>query len=1178
MKSEILKIAGVKNQREFYKLFPTEEDFMKVHGKEFKKSLRKNSVKQAQQGATTDYNQQNVGANPQADVTGELNKAMSNFTTPVEKKTTGQTIANATKSIPIVGKLIGGITGLFDAAAERKRQVRAGQLSDLQLKASQSAPRRENRKYNRPDLDGAVDDINSLMPAEGTGTNLLGRDGITVSRGGGEIANTYSPNTLYRDLGYEPLSESERIKAYYYGGHVPQASLGSLVGGILGGSGGSGGGIGGLIGGLLGGNKKEEPTQVAGQVITGANDNLQKIGQSASPSGVGNNAINKEIMRNNVAQGAQATATGLSAIPGMNTKTAQSSKAIGEAVGSAIPVVGAIASPILGAVAQGIGAIAENKSGKKAMDRIKRNNDQMAAAQTSKVMQSQNAGFMEQGGWISHDWQPQVITHFGEHSIHDLLRKDPTMGTLREGGHIRQNYSPEMERTGELSTLWGGHAEPLSYNPHLPEGGETVMFKGRSHDESDGRGRTGIGVRYGEGGDLQPYGANVEVERGEPAVQLPDETGENNLVVYGNLPIPNQFVDMLGDPKAKGKKFKSYVADLSERENKYNKSMSKAVSELNDLDPTNPYEKLKFDTLSIIIRGNNEKLKDVADKKEKAAHLQQAINDTAEERGIDAEHLAKGKIKAAKGANIHKAQDGTTERKKRDTEMSKTAFAELDGVEETNSRDELDKRIELERKYARENEGLYGGSRGGFDSDASSAYAYNRKRINELKMRLKLPDNYEYSPPTTPSYNTDDLRRAKTPEEKIRIQNAMLEQRDNPSSASTKRLPKYDNIARGEGKLDWSTPDQAGGIWKGERYQKEWVPAVDSHFSDRDWAEQMVHDLENYEGQDYADVRAILAKESTMEGKIKRAQELAKDGKVGPYHNLIREHLNDTYPRMKPLPPDLKQDIPPREIKPLEKPPTQEEPPTVPQFFNPLPPYLPSNQEDLDPRQLTGEYYALATNQLEPVPAQQYHPTLRTPYEVSLQDILNENTAATRGAQRMVGYNPAAQSNLLSQQYAANQKVLGEQFRINQEFKDKIYDRNVDILNDAQLKNLGILDRQYERQAQALSKTKDVAREALSSISDKYLQNQLSNRTLATYENMYNYRYDKNQHAWNMNAPAQWNMTGNNTNPSGWEDLTDAQKKAAVEEAEAREARKKASESTKKGGRNGAILKAFRDL
>ena len=37
MKAEILKIAGVKSEKEFYSKYPTEEAFMKAHKKEFKK-------------------------------------------------------------------------------------------------------------------------------------------------------------------------------------------------------------------------------------------------------------------------------------------------------------------------------------------------------------------------------------------------------------------------------------------------------------------------------------------------------------------------------------------------------------------------------------------------------------------------------------------------------------------------------------------------------------------------------------------------------------------------------------------------------------------------------------------------------------------------------------------------------------------------------------------------------------------------------------------------------------------------------------------------------------------------------------------------------------------------------------------------------------------------------------
>jgi len=37
MKDQFLKLAGAKNEKEFYKLFPTEEAFMAKYGKQVKK-------------------------------------------------------------------------------------------------------------------------------------------------------------------------------------------------------------------------------------------------------------------------------------------------------------------------------------------------------------------------------------------------------------------------------------------------------------------------------------------------------------------------------------------------------------------------------------------------------------------------------------------------------------------------------------------------------------------------------------------------------------------------------------------------------------------------------------------------------------------------------------------------------------------------------------------------------------------------------------------------------------------------------------------------------------------------------------------------------------------------------------------------------------------------------------
>jgi hypothetical protein len=116
---------------------------------------------------------------------------------------------------------------------------------------------------------------------------------------------------------------------------------------------------------------------------------------------------------------------------------------------------------------------------------------------------------------------------------------------------------------------------------------------------------------------------------------------------------------------------------------------------------------------------------------------------------------------------------------------------------------------------------------------------------------------------------------------------------------------------------------------------------------------------------------------------------------------------------------------------------------------------------------------------------------------------------------------------IMAQSLEAKNKVLGEQTRINAANKMQTYDKNRAALNDAQLRNLQILDQQYVRQAQARSNTKEQTFNALSSIAAKTAQQRAANRKLAVMENMYNFRFTPSGRAINVNAPAQFNMSGN---------------------------------------------------
>lgn len=525
---------------------------------------------------------------------------------------------------------------------------------------------------------------------------------------------------------------------------------------------------------------------------------------------------------------------------------------------------------------------------------------------------------------------------------------------MRTGGNIRQN---QMEQKGELK-VYDGKAEPISYNHHLPDGGETVMFKGPSHEDG------GMPIAYGN--------SPVEVEGGEPAVKLQDgSSGTNDLVVFGNLKIPNQFATLLGDETAKGKKFKNYIHDLSKMEAKQNKIFDKSMDVVNNLPLNTPFDKLKLNSQIANLTGADMKLKDAANKKMILASLQTEMN-------------------ALKGGT-RKAADGIT-----------------------------------------------------IDIDTRGMKKPGTLQDMLVDLRAQANQLMKYDPSAVPS----------------------------DFSVDTSRLP----IQKG----DLGTIDDAVNYFKTNKMRSP-------GYSDKT-------------KKDISDMAMTVGNE------------------IIPY---VR----------------------------------------------------PSDARGLDTRQLMGEMYALATNQVQPVDAQQFTPELSTPYDISFQDQLNRGVSDYRGAQRMMGYNPAAQSILAAQKYQGDQQILGEQFRANQAMRDKVYAENRSQLNQARLQNLGLLDQQYQRQAQALSNTKATSQAALNSVSSKLLQNELENRTLQAYENEYGYRFDQRGRAINMNqlfrpnipnvANGKVPVVDNDGNIVAYQYVGDGKAKAKTET---------------EPSRNGTVLKAFRNI
>jgi hypothetical protein len=859
MKDQILKIAKVKSEKEFYKKYPTEEAFMKAHGKELKKAAMGKAMVYDQLHQLTDFGNppkfQGGGAAPAAPAASAASAAPAFGFTKPESFGSGAAAAGmaAIQQLPAI---IGGFQAIGAQKKAQKKAEQATQLSGLALQAQQTMEK-PKRKYVRP--EDALVQPGQLGNPYGSGTNFLAENGTRIGGNPTEIQNIYNPGDMYTDLGFEPMGET--LKQYRQGGDLPEAEFGEY---------------------------------------------FQDSGQ------------------------------------------AQIGSAVGGAIGSAFGPAGAMIGGLLGkGVGNLLGGAKDARKLQAEKDRASMNTQQAAFAQ---AQQNQFGAYMEQGGkvdvgdeykWVSHTWQPQTIAKFGEYNVKDLLKPPTDADMLRSGGHLKDEYytppsaealftgRPERKPLtmedggkfamgGDLEILEGGKAETISYNPFLPDGGETVMFKGRSHDNG------GIPINFGENG--------VEVEGGEPAVKLKDGGKDNNMVVFGNMKINKNIADLMGDPKAKGRKFKHYVADIAKNDAKQLKRIDKANEMINSADNNSAAGHLTLLTGALMKKGAESYQKINADLIQEAGIVQNAILDTASQLGVKSDKLAEGKLEK-----------------------------------------EYDKRM----------------------------MAKDGKKLKKAQKGYGSGD-YEYLGPKEEEFSFSDIDTGNVIDQSVDLS--------------------------GEGDI--------AGVEEGG----------------------------------------------------------------GGFGNILKKY--------------------------------------GPTLLSTLAPFLrPSNaKEELSPDQLYPEYFALATNQLEPVQAQTFQPMLDTPMDISFNDQLSAIDSQSRAAIRAAGSNPSAQAMIMAQALEAKNQVLGTRDRTNATNKIQTFDKNRAALNEAQLKNLQIFDKQYERQSEAKSRTKELTFNALSSIAAKTAQQRAANRQLAVMENMYNYRFTPGGRAINTNAPAQFNIPG----ASGSQKTTDA--------------------------------------
>ena len=664
MKQDILKIAGVKSEAEFYKKFPSEEAFMKVHGKQFKKAKMGTAMVKKQLTQLTDF------ANPpQAEDGDEIPKYQYSGTplrSNLQKPSFMQPFDfNATpyQQYQPMG-LSGGMSEEFIGGTPS--QYRSINLDYSQPMGAQFNPNyggtRNNATYNNQtgmfnsstgqvsmadtrdagfynsgnktikrtlqDLDD--NDINNIK----SGVEMTSMIGKNVQKIGNAIENKKKAkqlNALAPVITQAAGTRPERIKNKYVRPEDMMFDPNQMFPSY-----GTGTNVLAANGAMVGGN----PTEI---------QNMYNPGDLYSD--LGYEPLNDSGKVKQYKRGGH--------IP-------KAQMGVGDMM-----AIGTEAGNMLGDAAAGIINIGTK--------RLNKQNEQMlgqAGFQSGmqSLQQNQFGAFMEDGGWVSNDWQPQTITKFGGYDVKDLFREDPMMDTLRAGGHLKSYTNPSEEAMqtydmgGELSVDDRGDIDFMGYNPETAKTGASGyvgITRGPSHDNG------GFNIDYN--------GNKVEVEGNETVIEKQDGgpvDGESALNILGNMKIGNYGEEIIDDVnkqtlnkllkgrKIKDVKFKHLGNNIAKKTKSLNKYQEKYVDMADSADDT---DLLKLSTAQAGLTGIQMQYKDLNNLQTNLIDLQNIYHDTAKENNYEdtpkfLEDVKKGDLKnqAAMGAKLTKAQFGTS--------------------------------------------------------------------------------------------------------------------------------------------------------------------------------------------------------------------------------------------------------------------------------------------------------------------------------------------------------------------------------------------------------------------------------------------------------------------------------------------------------------------------------------
>jgi len=766
---------------------------------------------------------------------------------------------------------------------------------------------------------------------------------------------------------------------------------------------------------------------------------------------------------------------------------------IGRGIGTLIggPLGGAIGD----FVGSGIGGVLDTNDNKQELARstIDSNVSDMTYNKLGAGIRANYASYMKKGGKLpgpNNDYGmigapgPQILKTFDGKNLNNMLQKASRMpDTLKEGGSVAGK--------GNVKTLWGGDVGAVAYNPYA--GGDSMYFDGNSHEKKDVKtGETGIGVAYGP----QSVSMNepvVEVEGGEPA-QILNENGQENLVIYGDLKIPKGLGEVINDQEAEGKKFKQYVNNLNDEEARINKQMGKAVEHAGDAENTK-WGQLLLSTSDAIINGGDMKLQDIANKKVLLADLQEALNDTFKEKGIDGNSfITKGEIKAVKDTEDYAKNGGKME--------TYTDYAE-DGTKVKKLRKiekELHKASKMHKSQAERIGKMVKAEDG---AEIPKAQNEERLNLNELPVKFKTKEEaieagYEEFPEGSGKFR------------KVKVEATEEVEGQDAQGSDIGEMPegqKYDDRT-----------GLAGGVTEAD-YEK--LVKENSWF---DW--------NNFDRRKKEDVKRFQKEFNKRNKDAGIDVSLSVDGIIG------KETASARF--TPPVDPQDAQD-PEYEYAEVEEDVVTTDTTTTLKLRTPFDANLLRRlidrdiDNDLDYNQILPEMTAASQNQLEPVYAQTFQPRLRQPYDISFQDQRNAVNSQYRALSQnpILAGNPAALAAAQATFFDAKNNINAEEFRQNQAMRDTVYTGNLEAINNADILNMGIYDKQQDRQAKAVANTKATNLEIVKSIADKYQKNKLENRREKVLRELFpNFRFGEDLDLFNQGS-AVFNIPGQGPTGTG---------------------------------------------